>query len=171
MVNSIKIPTVPKTSEAVFLSIVDILKSFCDEKLNDEYFELLVALTAKLARKRPSPLLSGRKSSWAAGIAHAIGMVNFVFDKSQSPSITSKEMCEWFGLGQSTVSGKSKTIRDMFKMSQLDPKWCLPSLLEKNPMVWMVSVDGYIIDIRTAPYDLQVAAFEAGVIPYIPGDN
>jgi hypothetical protein len=162
------IPNVPKTIKPLFLEILDIIRSFCDEKLNEEYYELSMALAAKLARKRPSPITAGRKSTWAAGIVHAVGMVNFVFDRSQTPSITSKEMCEWFGLGQSTISGKSKIIRDMFKMRQLDPKWCLPSRLEDNPMAWMISINGFIMDARTAPHEIQMAAFEAGAIPYIP---
>ncbi|MBA2728220.1 MAG: hypothetical protein H0U49_08635 [Parachlamydiaceae bacterium] len=36
-----------------------------------------------------------------------------------------------------------------------------------NPFIWMVSFDGYIVDVRTAPYEMQLAALEAGVIPFI----
>ena len=162
---------VPKAVKPIFLEILEIIHSFCDEKLNEEYFELSRTLTAKLARKRPSPIIRGRKNTWAAGIIHAVGTVNFVFDRSQTPSITSKEMCEWFGLAQSTINGKSKIIRDMFKMRQLDPKWCLPSRLEDNPMLWMISINGFIIDARTAPHEIQIAAFEAGLIPYIPSQS
>ena len=145
-------------------------ESFCRDCLNEEYKEMAKELLAKLARKRPSPLLSGKKETWAAGIIHAIGMVNFLFDKSQTPHITSGALCQWFGLGQSTVSGKSKTIRDMFKMSQFDVSWCLPSRIKDNPMVWMVSMDGYLVDVRELSYELQVEAFEAGVIPFIPSE-
>jgi hypothetical protein len=44
------------------------------------------ALTAKLSRKRPSPLEGGRINTWAAAITHTIGRVNFLFDKSQTPT-------------------------------------------------------------------------------------
>jgi hypothetical protein len=53
--------------------------------------------------------------------------------------------------------------------NQLDPTWCLPSRLDKHPAAWLVSIDGYIIDVRYANYDIQVAAYQAGAIPYIPG--
>lgn len=128
-------------------------------------------MAVKLARKRPSPLLYGQGATWAAGIVHALGMVNFLFDKSQIPHIRSQEIVEWFDLAQSTISAKSKSIRDMLKISQLDSCWTLPSRLIDHPMAWLVEVNGFIIDIRQASYDLQVKAFNAGVIPYIPDDK
>lgn len=161
---------IPKAVEKQFSEISKLIEHFCKDNLDAEYEEVCIKLLSKLARKRPSPLLSGRKGTWAAGIVHAIGLVNFVFDKSQSPHISSKQMCEWFNLGASTVSGKSKAIRDLFKISQLDFKWCLPSRLKDHPMAWMVMLDGYIIDARTLSYDMQVEAYEAGAIPGIP-DN
>jgi hypothetical protein len=154
VIASITPPKFPKIAESAFLEVIETIKSFCDEKLNTEYCELAILLAAKLARKRQSPLLSGRTKTWASGIIHAIGMVNFVFDKSQSPSITSKDMCEWFDLGQSTISGKSKVIRDMFKINQLDPKWCLPTRRKDNPLAWMISINGCILDARTVPQEI-----------------
>jgi len=165
------LPKAPHAAEPEFNKVVASLEEFCNAKLNDEYYQLTKELTTRIARKRPSPLLSGSPKTWAVGIIHALGMVNFLFDKSQSPHISSKELCEWFQLGQSTISAKSKAIRDMFKMHPFDPKWCLPSKLDSNPMAWLVSINGFLIDIRRAPYELQAAAYEAGVIPYIPGDR
>lgn len=144
------------------------MKALCKEKLNDEYYHLSVEVAAKIARKRLSPLLSGSPNTWAAGIIHALGMVNFLFDKSQPIHMTSKELCDWFALGQSTVSGKSKSIRDMFKIHQMDTRWCLPSKMIDNPFVWLIAFDGCIVDVRNAPYEMQLAAYEAGVIPFIP---
>ena len=164
------IPKVPEVVEGPFMAVLTILKKFSDEKLNDEYLGLAIELAAKIARKRPSPLLSGSSKTWAAGIIHALGMVNFLFDKTQSPHLSSKELCDWFDLGQSTISGKSKAIRDLFKIYQLDPQWCLPSRLYDNPMAWMVSINGFILDARYVTRDIQVAAHKAGLIPYIP-DN
>ena len=161
----------PKAVEDPFIAVVTILEKLSNEKLNAEYCELAIELAAKIARKRPSPLLSGHSKTWAAGIIHAIGMVNFLFDKTQSPHLSSKELCDWFSLGQSTIGGKSKAIRDMFKIYQLDPKWCLPSRLDANPMAWMISINGFILDARHVTRDIQEAAYKAGLIPYIPGDR
>ena len=58
------------------------MSTLCKEKLNEEYFQLIIELACKLARKRPSPFLLGATKTWAAGIIHALGTVNFLFDKS-----------------------------------------------------------------------------------------
>lgn len=166
--NETKLPKVPEISSERFHAVCRILSNLCTQKLNEEYLSLSIELAAKLARKRPSPLLSGNTNTWAAGIIHALGTINFLFDKSQSPHMASKELCDWFALGQSTISGKSKAIRELFDMGHFDPAWCLPSKMEDNPLVWMVSLNGYIVDIRRAPYEFQAEAYEAGVIPFIP---
>ena len=53
----------------------------------------------------------------------------------------------------------------------MDPDWCLPSKLDKNPMAWMISVDGFILDARTVRREIQEEAYARGLIPYIPADG
>lgn len=36
-------------------------------------------------------------------------------------------------------------------------------------MAWLISVNGLIIDARSAPREVQEIAFRKGVIPYLPG--
>ena len=48
--------------------IAGLVDAFCREHLNEEYAELCRRLTEKLARKRPSPLVSGKPNTWACGI-------------------------------------------------------------------------------------------------------
>ena len=50
----------------------------------------------------------------------------------------------------------------------MDPDWSLPSMVEKNPLIWMLEVNGLIIDVRHAPREIQEEAFRKGLIPYIP---
>ena len=52
----------------------------CAQALDDSYVTLARRLTAKLGRERPSPLARGDTPIWAAGILHALGQVNFLFD-------------------------------------------------------------------------------------------
>jgi hypothetical protein len=54
------------------------------------------------------------------------------------------------------------------EISQLDPRWTLPSKLQDNPLVWMLEVNGFMIDIRNAPLELQEEAFRLGLIPFVP---
>jgi hypothetical protein len=81
------------------------------------------------------------------------------------------ELCSVFGVSQSSGASKAKIIRDMLKTYQLDPNWCLPSKVDDNPMVWLLKVNGMMVDIRHAPRELQVIAYEKGLIPYIPSDR
>jgi hypothetical protein len=108
-------------------------------------------LTATLCRKRPSPVVTGKANVWAAGIVHALGMVNFLFDSSQTPHVKSTQIPEYFKTAQSTVQAKSKQIRDLFGMYQLSPEWSLPSRLDRNPLAWMISVNGLIVNARHVP--------------------
>lgn len=81
------------------------------------------------------------------------------------------ELCAVFGVSQSSGANKAKLIRDMLKMYQLDPRWCLPSKMDDNPMVWILQVNGMMVDIRHMPREVQVIAYEKGLIPYIPADR
>jgi hypothetical protein len=152
-----------------FNSIVELTDAFAQQHLNDEYAQMIRQATAALCRKRPSPLDKGQAKTWACGITHAVGMVNFLFDSSQTPHVSAKAIYQWFGVADSTGQSKSKQVRDTLKMRQLDPDWCLPSRVEKNPLIWMLSVNGLIMDIRQAPLGAQVEAYRRGMIPYIPG--
>ncbi len=169
MTKSKRSEDVPKTIEAKFNSIVELTDEFARQHLNDEYAQLIREATAALCRKRPSPLDKGQAKTWACGISHAIGMVNFLFDSSQTPHISAREIYRWFGVADSTGQSKSKLVRDTLKMRQLDPDWCLPSKVEDNPFIWILTVNGFIMDIRDAPLGAQVEAYQKGLIPYIPG--
>ena len=95
-------------------------------------------LTEKLARKRPSPLVSGKPTTWACGIVRTIGWVNYLDDRRQKPHMKLTAIDKAFGVGESTGQGKSMLIRKMLKIKPMDPVWSLRSQMEDNPMVWMV---------------------------------
>ena len=159
---------VPKGLEARFAEIVHITDAFATAHLNEEYRQLIRFAAAALCRKRPSPLATGKANVWACGITHAIGSVNFLFDRTQTPHMTAGDLYAAFGVSQGTGQGKSKLVRDALKIRQMDPAWTLPSRIADNPMVWLVMVDGMVVDIRGMPRPLQEAAFAKGLIPYVP---
>jgi hypothetical protein len=97
--------------------------------------------------------------------------MNFLFDKSQTPYVSASDLCALFDVNQNSASGKAKLIRDMLKMSQFDHEWLLPSRLDDFPTVWLVSVNGFIVDIRDMPRMVQEQAYRKGLIPYIPADR
>lgn len=163
--------TVPDLLRPAFETIVERTDAFCAAHLDAECATLCRELAAALARKRPSPIGRGRPELWAAGVISALALVNFWYDRTQTPHTSHAQLCEFFGASSSTVTAKSKQIRTLFKMHQFDPAWTAPSKVDSNPMIWFLSVNGLIVDIRHMPREAQVAAFEKGLIPYIPADR
>ena len=159
---------VPKKMRPKYDEIVALTDAFCREHLNDEYAQLCRKLAAALSRKRPSPLERGRTKTWVAAIVYTIGQNNFLFDKSQTPHMRADELCKAIGVSKSTAGNKAKEIRDMLKIGIMDFHWTLPSQMDGNPMAWMVSVDGVIVDVRTMPRHIQEEAYRKGLIPYLP---
>jgi hypothetical protein len=163
--------SVPQLVTPRFDTIVGLTDAVCRTHLTDEYAALARELAAALARKRPSPLMRGQCATWACGVMYTIGTVNFLFDPAQTPNVTSRELCALFGVSQSACAAKTREIRRVFDIGPLDPRWCLPSLVAENPLVWMISVKGVLVDMRTMPRELQEQASQLGLIPFVPGDG
>ena len=163
--------SIPSSVEPFYSAIVNLTDAVCKQHLNDEYAELSRRLASTLARKRPSPIIRGKPEIWACAIIYALGTVNFLFDKSETPHMRADELCAVFGISQRSGANKAKFIRDTLKMYQLDPNWCLPSSIDDNPMVWILQVNGMMVDIRHMPREVQVIAYEKGLIPYVPADQ
>ena len=113
----------------------------------------------------------GNRKSWKRHKLNGFRYINFLFDKSQTPHMTGDELCELFGVKKSSVAGKAKLIRDTLRIDYFNPRWNLSSKLLHNPTVWMLELNGFIIDMRDAPRKLQEEAYDLGLIPYIPGGN
>lgn len=162
---------VPEPMREKYAGITQATDAFCARHLDDDYRDLIRHAVAALSRKRPSPLLKGQESTWAAGVVHALGMVNFLFDKSQTPYCKSSVINEHFGVASSTMVNKSKEVRDLLGMHQLSPGCSTPSRIEQSPLTWMLKVNGLIVDIREMPREVQEIAYHQGLIPYIPADR
>ena len=72
--------------------LLDLVRIFCSQKLDKEYLFLCEKLVKKMGRKRDIPFKSGKLEIWAAAIIHAIGSINFLFDKSFQPYLMSQIM-------------------------------------------------------------------------------
>ena len=161
---------VPEELRGLFRSFVTLTDAFCDEHLDAEYKQLSREMAAAVCQEG-SPATRGKPVSWACGIVYALGWVNFLSDPANPPTMTGAQVAEAFGISQSTMMAKSKVIREGLNLVPLDPHWCVQSLIEDNPLVWMLEVNGVIVDIRTAPRPAQEEAYRQGLIPYIPDDQ
>lgn len=135
--------------------LIEITSAFCTQKLDDDYFHLCEKLVKKLGRKRDVPFQRGKIEIWAAAVIHAIGSINFLFDKSFEPYVTVDQISEHFGTKNSTVANKSREIRNMLKMGHFNPEFSTQKMKESNPFNQMVLVDGFFTHIDTLPEDLQ----------------
>lgn len=147
-----------------------LLDGFCDSHLNDEYKVLCRKMAVILVDAAPE-ILRGKPAGWAAGIVYALGHVNFLNDPEASPHVRTEDIARGFGVSVATMHSKARMIREAFELMPFHPDWCLPSLLEENPLVWMLNVNGFLCDIRMMPREAQLVAYEKGLIPYIPADR
>lgn len=159
---------VPTAVRAEVDEIVAVTDAFCEEHLDAEYAALCRQLTAKLARKRPSALARGHLRIWSAGIVHTVGTVNFLFDRSQSPHLSAEQLAHLLAVSKSTMANKSLHIRRLLDIRRLDVDFCRRELLERHPLAWLIEVNGFVVDARSMPPEIQVEAVGRGLIPPLP---
>jgi hypothetical protein len=148
--------------------VIELTDKVCADLLDEEYAGLARHVVAKLARKRPSPLQAGRAATWAGGVVWALGQVNFLFDRSTGPYVAQNDLAVAFGLSKSTLGQKGKQIRDTLKMTWGTPEFLRAEMIDANPMIWFIEVNGLPFDARELPVEIQVEAYRQGVIPYVP---
>lgn len=125
--------------------ILELLKDFCDKKLDQEYLELSNKLTIKLSREYDLILESSKPAVWAAAIIHALGTINFLFDKSFEPFVTVDEINLFFGTSKSTTGNKSREIRNKLNLDYCNQEFSIRSMLENNPYEKYIMVNGFIV--------------------------
>ena len=161
--------SVPTAVRQVFDEIVTATDAFCLRHLDEEYATLCAKLSAKLARKRPSPLVRGDRGIWVAGIVYAVGRVNFLADPDQTPHMRTDAMADLLGVKQTTMANKGRLTMDTLKIGLMDPEFSRRDIVDKNPLTWLLEVNGPLVDARHLPQPVQVEARRRGLIPYVPG--
>jgi len=135
--------------------LIDLTSEFCKKHLNEEYAELSEKLIKKMGRKRSVPFITGKTEIWAAAVIHAIGFINFLFDKESVPYITLDTLNEYFGTNKGTVSAKAGQLKKMFRLGYYDPEFSTTRMVQNNPFNDIVSVDGFLVPISTLPPEAQ----------------
>src|SRR5215218_3758476 len=132
---------IPPALRPRYEAVSRLADTVCREHLNDAYAELAQEMAAELCLREPSLLKRGRPESLACGIVYALGKVNFLFDRSQTPHLSSGELCGLFGVSPATGSSKARLI---------------------------VEINGVPVDARWLPLEVQEELARLGVIPYAP---
>lgn len=131
------------------------LDACCSAHLNDDYRSLLHRAVTALAAQQPSPLLKGYAASWCAGLVHAIGTANFLFERTQTPHCTIKTIQAVFGVSSSVVYAHSKKARELLQIEPLAKRWTLAAFQQPSADPQLVQVNGMTIDIRKLPSHAQ----------------
>lgn len=105
-----------------FREIIRLTDHFCFLYLDDEYVDLCNQLTLNLCYQQPSPLSRGNSNTWACSIINALGVVNGLFDDSQTSSLSEDQLAEHFKLSPETMREKSKQIRNLLAMNATVPE-------------------------------------------------
>ena len=163
--------SIPASAKPAYDAIVGLTDRFCQAHLAHEYQMFCRKLAGVLARKRPSPLTRGKPEVWACAIVRVIGWVNFLDDSSQKLHMKLTAIDKAFGVAESTGQGKAKAIRDLLKIRQFDFHWMLRKRIEESPILWMIQVNGLMLDARHLRREIQEEAFQKGLIPYMPGEK
>lgn len=162
--------TIPADQRERFLEVVAVIDQFCDRHLNAEYAKAGHRMAAYLFQPG-SPAMKGKPEGWAAGVLYAVGKVNFLSDPSQTPHLPLEEIAKGVGVSPATMHNKGRTLWEGLSLMQFDPEFTVESNLDRNPLIWILEVNGFPMDIRDLPREAQVVAFEKGLIPYIPADR
>jgi Domain of unknown function (DUF6398) len=141
--------------------ILGYIRTFCLEKLDEEYLELAEKLVAKIGRKRNIPFVTGQAEVWAAAIIHALGTINFLFDKASDPYVPVNEINDFFKTNKSTTGNKSKQVRNLLKLERWDDEFSTKRMRNSNPFENLVMVDGIIVPLDTLPYEFKEMVLQA----------
>lgn len=159
---------IPKAARAFADAVVAVTDTVCAEHLDAEYAELARRLVGRLARKRPTPLARGDARVWAAGVIYTLGQLNFLFDRSQPVHATADALSGFTRVKKTTMANKARAIRTALALGDFDIELLRRDLIDSTPLVWMLELDGLLVDARDLPVELQIEAHERGFIPYVP---
>jgi hypothetical protein len=77
-----------------------------------------------------------------------------------------EDLAALVGAATSTLAAKAKEVRNLVRMRQgYDPDYICPSRLVDAPGVWLISVDGFIVDARNLEPEIQDELHRRKLIP------
>ncbi len=106
---------IPIAMQEITGEIIAVTDKVCAEHLDAEYARLARRLVGRLARKRPSPLARGDTRILAAGVLYVLAQVNFLFDRSQSPHMSSVELAVATDVKPTTMANKAAMINRLLE--------------------------------------------------------
>jgi len=137
------------------LQLLQLTAEFCDEKLDEEHKDLTRKLIHQLYRK--DAIHSGNTTieELAAGVIHAIGSVNLLFDDSFEPYISEDELNEYFDVKPEITVQHSIFFKEQLNLTVFDSDFFHLYEQERSPLKNTVSIDGIFIPLDLLPKYLK----------------
>ena len=99
-----------KSKQASVDEIKNLVQSFFEKYLTEEYRRYALKLCDELGRKRKVDISRGQKQIWAASIIYVIARLNFLFDSDRDLSVSPDIISDFFQVKKSTVNTKATQI-------------------------------------------------------------
>ena len=112
--------------------LIEMLRGFSDEYLDEEYKKLNIRLVEKLGRKHDVPFKRGKLENWAGGFVYTIGQLNFLFDDSFPPHATPDDISSYFGIKKKTAANKARDIRKLLNLKLGDEEFSTELVLASD---------------------------------------
>ena len=149
-------------------TIIDIANSVCHAQLDEEYALITRSLVARLARKRPSPLIRGDTRIWAAGAIYAVGQINFLFDRRSSPHMTGDQLAGALGVVKTTMAAKAALINRTLDLRAFEPGLTRADLIAQHPLVVLGHAVEMLFAGRPLPPELRDELRRRELVPDAP---
>ena len=112
--------------------LIEMVRGFSEEYLDDEFRDLNIKLVEKLGRKHDVPFRRGKLENWAGGIVYTIGQLNFLFDDSIEPYATPDDIADYFGIKKKTAANKARDIRKLLNLKLGNEEFSTELVLESD---------------------------------------
>jgi hypothetical protein len=128
-----------------------LIKKFVFFKLNDEYAHVAERMLWKLAHKNCSPILDGNCEEWAAAIVHALGTINFLFDKKSDPYTAVEDIHVYFRTDGKSTFEKSRQIIEILNVNSWTDEFSIASLRHSVAFNRLVMLNGCFVPKDSVP--------------------
>lgn len=115
-------------------NIIQLVATFCNEHLDEECATLCTQLVQKLGHQHPCLFESGKLEIWAASSVYTICSINLLFDRRKPLSLSSSDICNYYGVSHSTITRKMREIKEQLKIDPVfDTEFILKEEANRRP--------------------------------------
>ena len=112
--------------------VTELVNSFCDDYLNDEFRAFCLKLVFKLSQNPDVSLKRGKAEGWAGGVIYVIGQLNFLFDPITEYYIPNDLVASYFDITKQTLWNRARDIRRLLNLKLGDEEFSSEYILNLN---------------------------------------